>query len=42
MNKALYDKGQALRPRILEDAYVDGAAGRTTAVNRPFQKLIAE
>lgn len=42
MSSERYEKGQALRRRILGDEYVDTAARKTTEFNRPFQELIAE
>lgn len=42
MSSERYEKGQALRRRILGDEYVDAAAKKTTDFNRPFQELIAE
>jgi 4-carboxymuconolactone decarboxylase len=42
MDKALYDKGIAMRRRVLGDAYVDAAVANTTDFDRKFQELLNE
>ena len=42
MDKALYDKGMAMRRRVLGDQYVDGAVNNTTDFDRKFQDLLNE
>ena len=42
MDKALYDKGMAMRRRVLGDQYVDGAVNHTTDFDRKFQDLLNE
>jgi 4-carboxymuconolactone decarboxylase len=42
MDKALYDKGMAMRRRVLGDEYVDRAVANTDDFNRKFQDLLNE
>jgi 4-carboxymuconolactone decarboxylase len=42
MDKALHDKGMAMRRRVLGDQYVDGAVNHTTDFDRKFQDLLNE
>ena len=37
MDKALYDKGMAMRRKVLGDEYVDRAVANTDDFNRKFQ-----
>ena len=40
MDKALYDKGMAMRRKVLGDEYVDRAVANTDDFNRKFQELL--
>ncbi len=40
MDKALYDKGMAMRRKVLGDEYVDRAVANTDDFNRQFQELL--
>jgi 4-carboxymuconolactone decarboxylase len=42
MDKALYDKGMAMRRKVLGDEYVDRAVANTDDFNRKFQELLNE
>src|SRR5882757_9090408 len=42
MDKALYDKGLAMRRKVLGDEYVDRAIANTDDFNRQFQDLLNE
>lgn len=42
MDKALSDKGLAVRRAVLGDAYVDAAIKNTDDFNRPLQELLNE
>src|SRR6185312_7770640 len=42
MDKALYDKGMAMRRKVLGDEYVDRAVANTDDFNRKFQDLLNE
>lgn len=42
MDKALYDKGLAMRRKVLGDAYVEGALANTTDFDRRFQEQLTE
>ena len=42
MDKALYDKGIAMRRKVLGDDYVDRAVANTTDFDRKFQDLLNE
>lgn len=42
MDKALYDKGMAMRRRVLGDDYVDAAVANTTDFDRKFQDMLNE
>jgi 4-carboxymuconolactone decarboxylase len=42
MDKALYDKGLAMRRKVLGDEYVDRAVANTDDFNRKFQDLLNE
>ena len=42
MDKVRYEKGIAMRRRVLGDAYVDAAIGNTTDFDRKFQDLLNE
>ena len=42
MDKALYDKGMAMRRKVLGDEYVDRAVANTDDFNREFQELLTE
>ena len=39
MDKALYDKGMAMRRKVLGDEYVDRAVANTDDFNRKFQDM---
>ena len=39
MDKALYDRGMAMRRKVLGDEYVDRAIANTDDFNRKFQDL---
>jgi 4-carboxymuconolactone decarboxylase len=40
MDKALYDRGMAMRRKVLGDDYVDRAVANTDDFNRQFQELL--
>src|ERR1035437_5561460 len=40
MDKALYDKGMAMRRKVLGNEYVDRAVANTDDFNRQFQELL--
>ena len=42
MDKAMYDKGLAIRKAVLGDAYVDRALARADSFNQPLQDLVTE
>ena len=42
MDKALYDKGLAMRRKVLGDEYVDRAIANTDDFNREFQAQLTE
>jgi 4-carboxymuconolactone decarboxylase len=42
MDKALYDRGMAMRRKVLGDQYVDRAVANTDDFNRQFQDLLNE
>ena len=42
MDKALFEKGLAIRRRVLGDEYVDRALAATDAFNQPMQELVTE
>jgi 4-carboxymuconolactone decarboxylase len=42
MDKALYDRGMAMRRKVLGDEYVDRAVANTDDFNRKFQDLLNE
>ena len=42
MNKDMYDKGLAIRRKVLGDAYVDAALKNVDDFNRPLQELVTE
>ena len=42
MDKALYDRGMAMRRKVLGDEYVDRAFANTDDFNRKFQDLLNE
>ena len=42
MDKALYDKGMAMRRKVFGDEYVDRAVANTDDFNRKFQDLLNE
>jgi 4-carboxymuconolactone decarboxylase len=42
MDKARYDRGMAMRRKVLGDDYVDRATGNADDFNREFQRLITE
>ena len=42
MDKALYDKGMAMRRKVLGDEYVDRAVTNTDDFNRKFQDMLNE
>jgi 4-carboxymuconolactone decarboxylase len=42
LDKTLYDKGMAMRRRVLGDDYVDRAVANTTEFDRKFQDLLNE
>ena len=42
MDKALYDRGLAMRRKVLGDAYVDRALNNVDDFNRDFQRLVTE
>lgn len=42
MNKDMYDKGLAIRRKVLGDAYVDAALKNADDFNRPLQELVTE
>jgi 4-carboxymuconolactone decarboxylase len=42
MDKALYDRGLAMRRKVLGDEYVDRAIANTDDFNRDFQNMLNE
>ncbi len=42
MSDELYDKGMALRRKVLGDEYVDRATANITDFNRDFQQMVTE
>ena len=42
MDKAIYDKGLAVRKEVLGEEYVDRALNSATDFNRHFQELVTE
>jgi 4-carboxymuconolactone decarboxylase len=42
MDKAIYDRGMAMRRKVLGDEYVDRAAANTTDFDRQFQDHLNE
>ncbi len=42
MDKAIYDKGLAVRKEVLGEEYVDKALNNATDFNRHFQELVTE
>lgn len=42
MDKAIYERGMAMRRQVLGDAYVDGAIANTTDFDRQFQAQLTE
>ena len=40
MDKPLYDRGMAMRRKVLGDEYVDRAVANTDDFNRQFQELL--
>jgi 4-carboxymuconolactone decarboxylase len=42
MNKALYDKGLAIRREVLGAEYVDNSIKNATDFNRKFQEMVTE
>ena len=42
MDKAVYDKGMAMRRKVLGDEYVDRAVANTTDFDRQFQQHLNE
>jgi 4-carboxymuconolactone decarboxylase len=42
MDKARYDRGMAMRRKVLGDEYVDRAVANTDDFNREFQSLLTE
>ena len=40
MDKAMYDRGMAMRRKVLGDEYVDRAVANTDDFNRKFQDLL--
>jgi 4-carboxymuconolactone decarboxylase len=42
MDKAIYDRGMAMRRKVLGDEYVDRAVSNTDDFNREFQALLTE
>ncbi|MFN3658864.1 MAG: carboxymuconolactone decarboxylase family protein [Pseudolabrys sp.] len=42
MDKAMYDKGMAMRRKVLGDEYVDRAVANTDDFNRKFQDMLNE
>jgi 4-carboxymuconolactone decarboxylase len=42
MDKAMYDKGMAIRRAVMGDTYVDAALNSTDAFNQPCQDLVTE
>ena len=42
MDKALYDRGMAMRRKVLGDEYVDRAVANTDDFNRKFQDMLNE
>ena len=42
MDKALYDKGMAMRRRVVGDDYVDRSIANTSDFDRKFQEMLNE
>ena len=42
MDKALYDKGMAMRRKVLGDEYVDRAVKNVDDFNRDFQRIVTQ
>lgn len=42
MDKAMYDRGMAMRRKVLGDEYVDRAVANTDDFNRKFQEFLTE
>ena len=42
MDKALHERGMAMRRKVLGDVYVDRAVANTDDFNRKFQELLTE
>lgn len=42
MDKAMYDRGMAMRRKVLGDEYVDRAVANTDDFNRDFQNMLNE
>jgi 4-carboxymuconolactone decarboxylase len=42
MDKAVYDRGMAMRRKVLGDEYVDRAVANIDEFNRQFQELLTE
>jgi 4-carboxymuconolactone decarboxylase len=42
MDKAMFDKGMAIRRSVLGDAYVDRAVANMNAFNQPLQELVTQ
>ena len=42
MDKAIYDRGMAMRRKVLGDEYVDRAVANTDDFNRQFQEHLTE
>jgi 4-carboxymuconolactone decarboxylase len=42
MDKAIYERGMAMRRQVLGDAYVDGTIANTTDFDRQFQAQLTE
>ncbi len=42
MDKAVYDRGMAMRRKVLGDDYVDRAIANTDDFNRQFQEQVTE
>ena len=42
MDKAIYERGMAMRRQVLGDSYVDGTIANTTDFDRQFQAQLTE
>ena len=42
MDKSIYDRGMAMRRKVLDDEYVDRAVANTTGFDRQFQEHLTE